>query len=531
MAEDTLRFNTGQVVAGKYMIERQIGAGGMGIVAVATHLSLGQRVAIKFLNQDALESPDIIARFQREAKACVQLKSEHVARVIDVGNMENGAPFMVMEYLEGKDLSTLLEEGDSLPPGIAVDYVLQACEAIAEAHRLGIVHRDLKPANLFLTQRVDGRALIKVLDFGISKVQAESIQDTKLTSTTAIIGSPSYMSPEQLRASRDVDQRGDIWSLGVILFELLTHSLPFISTNVMELCMKVATEPVPRAETRRPDLPTILCDVVARCLEKDPARRFQSVSELVLALEPYQDEELSTTAERIRRVQGGVPIPLPSYPSSNPSQPGRGNTPLGFGGVGPGPLSPGAMPSAASSARVQVHGGTSVSWGKTEASIPPPAPKRTSPFVWIAIAGMAVLFVGGGSAAGAVLYVRHKTAAASQPELLPRDRTNLPPMTGSGVPPMQPGSIPAVNPMPDDRSSLTQPAVTTNGTTNGTANGPGSGTANGPPGSASVGSTTPIANGNGGKRPVGGVGGGKPSKVAGTGTGTGGGDALPDARK
>ncbi len=530
MAEETLRFNTGQVVAGKYMIERQIGAGGMGIVAVATHLTLGQRVAIKFLNKDAMESPDIIARFEREAKACVQLKSEHVARVIDVGTMEHGAPFMVMEYLEGKDLSSLLEEGQSLPPGIAVDYLLQACEAIAEAHRLGIVHRDLKPANLFLTQRVDGRALIKVLDFGISKVQAESIQDTKLTSTTAIIGSPSYMSPEQLRASRDVDQRGDIWSLGVILFELLTNTLPFISTNVMELCMKVATEPVPRAETRRADLPTILCDVVARCLEKDPAQRFQSVSELVLALEPYQDEELSTTAERIRRVQGGVPIPLPSYPSSNPSnpfQPGRGTTPLGgIGPGGPGAMSPGAMPSAGSSARVQVHGGTSVSWGKTEASIPPPAPKRTSPFVWIAIAGIAVLFVGGGSAAGAVLYVRHK-AAASQPELLPRDRTNLPPMAGSGVPPVQPGSIPAVNPMPDDRASLTQPAVTTNGTGSGTANGPS--VSKGDP-SASIVSTSPIANGAGtaGKRPAGG-GGGKTGKGVGTGTGTG--DVLPDARK
>ena len=522
MAEDTLRFNTGQVVAGKYIIERQIGAGGMGIVAVATHLTLGQRVAIKFLNQDAMESPDIIARFEREAKACVQLKSEHVARVTDVGMMEHGAPFIVMEYLEGQDLASLLGSGESLPPGVAVDYVLQACEAIAEAHTLGIVHRDLKPANLFLTQRVDGRPLVKVLDFGISKVQAESIQDTKLTSTSAIIGSPSYMSPEQLRASRDVDQRGDIWSLGVILFELLTNTLPFISTNVMELCMKVATEPVPRMESRRADLPALLCDVVARCLEKDPARRFQSVSELVQALEPYQDEELSTTAERIRRVQGGVPIPLPSYAS----QPGRGTTPLGAGVAGAAFPGGGAIPAAGSSARVQVHGGTSVSWGKTEASIPPPAlTRRTSPFVWIAMAGVAFLVVGGGSAAGAVLYVRHK-ALASQPQLLPNDRTNLPPLPGSGAPPLPASTIPAVNPMPQDRVSLTQPAVTTNGSAAGVAGGT-------PPGSASA--PTLIANGangaNGAKRTGAAVGGGgKPGKVTGAGTGTGD-DVLPDARK
>ncbi len=521
MAEDTLRFNTGQVIAGKYMIERQIGAGGMGIVAVATHLTLGQRVAIKFLNEDAMESPDIIARFEREAKACVQLKSEHVARVIDVGVMDNGAPFMVMEYLEGKDLSTLLDAGETLPPGVAVDYVLQACEAIAEAHRLGIVHRDLKPANLFLTQRVDGRPLVKVLDFGISKVQAESIQDTKLTSTSAIIGSPSYMSPEQLRASRDVDQRGDIWSLGVILFELLTNTLPFISTNVMELCMKVATEPVPRAETRRADLPPGLGDVVARCLEKDAARRFQNVSELVLALEPYQDQELSTTAERIRRVQGGIPVPFPSYPSQPPGL-GARNTPMRQGAPSPGAF-PGAVPLAASSARVQVHGGTSVSWGKTEASIPPPRQKRTSPLVWIAIASVTVILVGGTSAAGAMLYVKHR-AHASQPELpLPNDRTNLPPLIGSAAPPLQPTSNvaggPAVNPMPQERASLTQPVSTTIGSTNGM---------NPPPASASVVAVSP--NVGTAKRPTGvGKAGGKA-----TGTAAGGGagdDVLPDARK
>ena len=293
-----------------------------------------------------MKDADVIARFEREAKASVQLRSDHVARVLDVGTLENGAPFMVMEYLDGRDLAGILDSGEKVPPPVAVDYVLQACEAIAEAHRLGIVHRDLKPANLFLTTRVDGRALIKVLDFGISKISNEGGGDTKLTSTTAVIGSPSYMSPEQLRASRDVDLRGDIWSLGVILFELLCGSLPFEAANVMELCMRVASDAVPRLETRNPGLPTGLCDIVARCLDKDARGRFQSVSDLVIALEPYQAIEMSTTADRIRRVSGPQTNQLQQY----------------------------AAPVDTSSARVMVHGGTSVSWGQTQLSVITPKP-------------------------------------------------------------------------------------------------------------------------------------------------------------
>src|SRR4051812_480796 len=210
----------GQILGGKYRVDRVLGAGGMGMVVAATHLQLDERIAIKFLLPEALRNPEAVARFGREAKAAVKIRGEHVARVIDVGSFENGAPYMVMEHLDGRDLSSFIHERGAMPMSDAVDAVLQACEALAEAHALGIVHRDLKPANLFLTRRPDGTPSIKVLDFGISKLTAPGA-DHSMTKTSAVMGSPLYMSPEQMTASRGVDARTDIWALGVVLYELL----------------------------------------------------------------------------------------------------------------------------------------------------------------------------------------------------------------------------------------------------------------------------------------------------------------------
>jgi serine/threonine protein kinase len=217
---------TGAMLAGKYRIEHVLGEGGMGVVVAATNEALRQRVAIKLLRSGALANAKALGRFEREARAAASLRSNHVARVLDVGKLEDGRPYMVMEYLEGQDLGDVIDRVGEMPVHEAVDYVLQACEAIAEAHAAGIIHRDLKPKNLFLSRTVDGRPLVKVLDFGISKME-DAAEDMSLTRTTEIIGSPSYMSPEQLRASKGVDVRTDIWALGVILFELLTKKLPF----------------------------------------------------------------------------------------------------------------------------------------------------------------------------------------------------------------------------------------------------------------------------------------------------------------
>ena len=272
----------GELLAEKYRVDRVVGVGGMGTVVAATHLELEQPVAIKFMRPESLEDRVAVERFLREARASVRLRSEHVARVMDVGRMENGAPYLVMELLDGCDLQSHLQTQGPVTVDVASDFILQACEAIAEAHALGIIHRDLKSANLFLTRGMGGAPLIKVLDFGISKVIPVTEQ---LTATANVLGSPAYMSPEQIRSARTVDGRSDIWSLGVVLFELTQGYPPFMTENsaIGDVCIKVMMEPHPPQK----GVPAGFAAVVDRCLEKDPARRFQTVAELAKALRPY----------------------------------------------------------------------------------------------------------------------------------------------------------------------------------------------------------------------------------------------------
>ncbi len=273
----------GEIIAGKYRVERQIGAGGMGTVVAATHLQLGTPVALKFLSDKIKGSHNSLERFTREAKACAALRGEHVCRVTDFG-MHADMPYIAMELLEGIDLARLLE-GGAVEGGMAVDFILQACDGLAEAHAHGIVHRDLKPGNLFLTRRPDGTPLVKVLDFGVAKIP--QVEDTSLTKTSSVIGSPGYMAPEQLRSSKTVDTRADIWALGVILYQLVSKRHPFHAEAVTEIAVKIAMDdPDPLTEAPDP-----LRAVIMRCLEKEPDRRFPDIASLAAALAPFRPHD------------------------------------------------------------------------------------------------------------------------------------------------------------------------------------------------------------------------------------------------
>jgi len=307
----------GDILAGKYRVEQVLGVGGMGVVVAAHHLHLDERVAIKFLLPEvARQGGEPVARFMREARAAAKIRSEHVGRVTDVGALDDGTPFLVMEYLEGSDLSKILEQGGPLAVEDALDYVLQACEALAEAHAIGIVHRDLKPANLFLARRADGSPCIKVLDFGISKMN--DIRGD-MTRTRATLGSPLYMSPEQLVSTGDVDARADLWSLGVILFELLTGKLPYEAETMPQLVAQVLQNAPARLRSLRADISVELDAVVMRCLQ--PATmRFQNIAELAGALAPFAPARAHISIQRVTRLFGAPAGQAQSDVASSPER-------------------------------------------------------------------------------------------------------------------------------------------------------------------------------------------------------------------
>jgi eukaryotic-like serine/threonine-protein kinase len=298
----------GTVVDGKYRVEKIIGEGGMGLVVSAVHLGLEQEVAIKFLLPEAMRNKVAVERFLREAKVAAKVRSEHVARVHDVGTLEEGGvPYIVMEHLEGLDLGKLIDREGALPIEEACEIALQACEVLAEVHAAGIVHRDLKPSNLFVTRKADGSPAVKLLDFGISKLTLsgdESGLDPALTQTMTIMGSPSYMSPEQLKSTKEVDHRGDIWSLGAVLYEAITGKPAFRGESLPQVCAMIASEDPPLPSTRRDGIPLELERTLLRCLEKSPDRRATLV-ELARTLAKFVPDRAKACLERIEATAGG----------------------------------------------------------------------------------------------------------------------------------------------------------------------------------------------------------------------------------
>jgi serine/threonine-protein kinase len=318
-AELEVRIPPGTVVLDKYRVVRTLGVGGMGVVVLAKHEALGNQVAIKFLLPQFSVVPDAARRFVREAQAASKIASEHIVRVFDTGTSVPYGPYIVMEYLEGTDLSRHVRARGGLPMEIAIDYAVQAALALGEAHVSGIVHRDVKPANLFVVERSDGSHCVKVLDFGISKVAEES--SLEVTKTSAILGSGLYMSPEQMKSAKNVDERTDIYALGISLFEMLARTQPFTAESFPDLVIKVNMEPPAELRSLRPDVPAELAAVIARAYARKPADRYQTMALFATALAPWAAPATHLYIDKVVRLDARRRGSSPSIPPDGGSVP------------------------------------------------------------------------------------------------------------------------------------------------------------------------------------------------------------------
>ena len=287
----------GELVGDRYRVGPVIGAGGMGIIYKAQHIELGTSVALKVIRPDIARNSSVWRRFSREARALGALHNRHVVRVHDAGTLESGLRYLVMELLDGTDLRRLLQSEGALPIPRAVDYVSQVCSALGDAHRLNIIHRDVKPENIFLAQHRSGEPTIKLLDFGVALFLDDAGQ---LTVPGRNVGSPHYLSPEQMQNPSGVDQRSDIWAIALLMFELLAGRSPFYGLNAAQTCLKISRGPMPAVAEVLPHVPAALTQVIQRCLALDPARRPQSADELIASLEPFSSRhaQLAPAATR-----------------------------------------------------------------------------------------------------------------------------------------------------------------------------------------------------------------------------------------
>jgi serine/threonine-protein kinase len=429
-------IEVGTVIGGRLRIDQLLGQGGMGVVAAATHLELGHRVAVKVMRDELAQSPTIVERFIREARAVVQLRTEHVCRVLDVGRLDSGAPYIMMELLEGADLARAIAQRP-LPVPIAVEYVVQACVALAEAHGAGIIHRDLKPANLFVTRRRDGGPLVKVLDFGIAKAMTS---DAHLTQGSSILGSPGFMSPEQLQSPSDVDARTDIWALGVTLYQLITGRLPFFGTNPSEVAIKIANDPPAPLEVE-----PALAAVVMRCLAKPLAQRYPDVQTLVADLARFGGAGATRAAGELRGPHlAAVMAPAPMISGTAATAAGTAAPTSGTAATAAGTAAP--MSSAAGHAPM------------SRAPSTVPAAPHSRAWIWIVVA--AILAAGGATAAIVIARDRAPAVAASPPHdgakvvvatVPPPDAAPPPPPDAAPPPP------PDASPPPDAEATVKVP--------------------------------------------------------------------------
>jgi len=422
-------FRPGSIVDDRFRIEEVIGEGGMGVVVRAVHLKLGSQVALKFLQPAALAERVVVERFEREARAAARLTSDHIARITDVGSLPNGAPFIIMEYLTGETLAAMLRRRGALPIAEASHIMSQVAEGLAEAHSSGIVHRDLKPANVFLASKPNGKTVVKLLDFGISKVEEGLGVDPELTTATTLLGTPNYMAPEQLVSAKTVDSRADIWSCGVVLHRMLSGQVPFDADSIIQLSVKLMNEEPPDLSQLRGDVPPGLAKIVRKCLERDPKNRWQTTLDLSRALHPYASSfessrlpPLAADTETVKQPFPTRPVTASSLPPApRPSQHGSGPPPppppisedalaethdlFGPHPPPPPPYSPASTFGSIHPTQLPSH--TPLA-GPMETVPPPDSEQRTPTRLWLAIVGDVI-------AAGAILVIAFITRSQLNP--------------------------------------------------------------------------------------------------------------------
>ena len=447
---------TGEVLDGKYRIERLLGEGGMGAVAKATHLLRRAPVALKFMSPAVLQMTGAVERFVNEGVAASQIDSDHVVKIFDVGRMASGAPYLVMEYLEGCDLAQLLErEGPVLSGPRAVNFTLQILRALQTAHAAGIVHRDMKPSNCFVITKDGDPDFIKLVDFGISKVKsADEAPAAHLTRTNSALGTPLYMSPEQARSPRDVDHRTDLYSVGAILYEMLTGRTPYTadSGEYTEILFKIFTTDPEPIKSFRPDLPDGLAAAVHRALTRELDQRFASAVDMAEALEPYGDERGAGMVARMRGARPGSVMP-------SRAPPGLALTPSNFGAR--------ATPAEATAQTYMAHAAsTPAPRVPTDVGVTREAPpiqtgaKAGKGRVGIFIAAALVSLVVGG--AGVVAVKVHSTSGSSAGRAsagpdLPAPSVPPTPTTPVAMAPLPPPPTPTL-PAPDDSAAASASA-------------------------------------------------------------------------
>jgi len=366
----------GSVLAARYRLISLLGTGGMAAVLMAEQVEGGERVAIKFLHPAVAAHAESHQRFLREARISSLIQCDHVVRTLDAGTTPAGLSYLVMEYLEGEDLSARVSREGPLPVALAVDCVLQAAEALALAHAAGIVHRDIKPSNLWLSRRADGAPFLKVLDFGISKLAAQASTDPSLTETASVFGSPTYMPPEQIRSAKRVDARADIWSLGVVLHELLTRRLPFEGDNVGGILASITADAPMNVRAIREDIPVAVEDVVLACLEKDPARRI-SLAELSVELRPFASATGAASADRVLSSAAGAPSTWRTRGSRVPPATGASTLSAATIRMEPGPVRRARLTKLVLGATTVAALGVAGWWTRTAPPVPPVQPATT----------------------------------------------------------------------------------------------------------------------------------------------------------